>query len=431
MSLSEIADSTVLPQPRPLSIRVFGVGNAGGQVTEQLLTMGVPAASLTIVNTDAQALSASTVQEKVLLETKLLRGLGSGGDPDRGRALAEEQFDRLKSLCMGIDVAFIVTGLGGGAGTGIAPVLARAVRESGALAVAFAMTPFECEGAHRRQLADEGLEQLREAADGVVSLANQKLFKLIDENTSVLDTFKFTNGYLAEGVRAFWRLLVHKGLIEIHFADVCSLIREGHSSSVFAVTEAMGATRSREATDKLLAHPLLGAGVLKSSDTVLISLMGGPDLTMAEVNLVMRDLGAQCPEAQIMMGAVIDEAFRDRLSVTIVAGSKGRVSCLAQRMTGVGTQEDLGAQLLARSESARPGSRLVPPAPELAPDQVKRLMTSRGSGVRRARNLVKMRQAQLPLEIVSKGRFDRSEPTIHKGEDLDVPTYLRRGISLN
>ena len=132
-----------------------------------------------------------------------------------------------------------------------------------------------------------------------------------------------------------------------------------------------------------------------------------------------------------MMGAVIDETFRERLSVTIVAGSKGQPAGSENRLTGSGTQEDLGAQLLGHAETARPGSRFVPPAPDLAPDQVKRMMGSRGAGVRRAKNLVKMRQAQLPLEIVSKGRFDKSEPTIHKGEDLDVPTYLRRGISLN
>ena len=431
MSSPETADSSVLAQSKPLSIRIIGVGNAGGLVIDQLLCMGVPAASLAAVNTDPQALSGSVVHEKILLETKLLRGLGSGGDPDRGRLLAEEQFGQLKSLCQGIDVAFIVTGLGGGAGTGIAPVLARAAKESGALAVAFATTPFDCEGAHRRQLADFGLDQLREAADGVVCLPNQRLFKLLDENTSVLDTFKFTNGFLAEGVRAFWRLLVHKGLIEIHFEDVCSLIRDGHSTSVFAVAEAMGATRSREVTDKLLAHPMLGDEMLKSSDIVLISLMGGPDLTMAEVNRIMQDLGEHCQEAQIMMGAIIDDAFRDRLSVTLVAGNKGQTAGPANRMACAGTQEDLGAQLLGRGETARPGSRLVPPAPDLAPDQVKRLMSSRGTGARRAKNLVKMRQAQLPLEIVSKGRFDKSEPTIHKGEDLDVPTYLRRGISLN
>jgi cell division protein FtsZ len=431
MNASKITDSAVVPQSKPLSIRIIGVGNAGGHVLERLVSMGIPVSSLAAVNTDPQALFSSAVPEILHLETKLLRGLGSGGDPNRGRALAEEQFDRLKSLCEGIDVAFIVAGLGGGAGTGIAPVLARAAKESGALAIAFAMTPFDCEGAHRRQLAEYGLEQLREAADGVVCLANQKLFRLIDENTSVLDTFKFTNGFLAEGVRAFWRLLVHKGLIEIHFEDVCSLIRDGHSSSVFAVAEGLGATRSREVTDKLLAHPMLGDGVLKSSDIVLVSLMGGPDLTMAEVNLVMQDLGVHCPEAQIMMGAVIDEAFCERLTVMVLAGIKGQVAGPESRLTGSGTQEDLGAQLLGRGETTRPGSRFVPPAPDLAPDQVKRLMGGRGSGVRRARNLVKMRQAQLPLEIVSKGRFDKSEPTIHKGEDLDVPTYLRRGISLN
>jgi cell division protein FtsZ len=258
-----------------------------------------------------------------------------------------------------------------------------------------------------------------------------KAFQAVDENASVLDTFKFTNSFLAEGVRAFWRLLVHKGLIEIHFEDVCSLMRDGHSSSVFAVAEAMGATRSREVTDKLLAHPMLGDGVLKSSDIVLISLMGGPDLTMAEVNLVMRDLGAHCPEAQIIMGAVIDETFRERLSVTLVAGSKGQAPEPEHRTTGSGTQEDLGAQLLGPGENLPTRIAFRASRSRLGPRPGQRLVGSRGTGVRRARNLVKMRQAQLPLEIISKGRFDKSEPTIHKGEDLDVPTYLRRGISLN
>jgi len=430
MNLSETSGSATVPHRGDLAIRIIGVGDAGGQVVDQLLKMGLPGPSLAAVNTDPQALNATEVPNKLHLETRLLRGLGSGGDPDRGRTLAEEQFGRLKSICEGMDVAFIVAGLGGGAGTGIAPVVARAAKESGALVVVFAMTPFDCEGAYRQRLAESGLEQLRELADGVICLANQRLSKLIDENTSLVDTFKFSNSFMAEGLRAFWRMLVHKGLIEIHFEDVCALIRDRHSTSVFAVAETLGPTRSREAVDKLLAHPMLSDEVLKSSDVVLISLMGGPDLTMAEVNRIMQDLGAHCPEAQIMMGAVIDETFRDRLSVTLVAGSRPEPESRESRSAGA-TQEDLGAQLLAREGSFRPGSRLVPPPPDLDPEQVTRLATSRGTPARRTKIRSRMRQTQLPLEIVSKGRFDKSEPTIHKGEDLDVPTYLRRGISLN
>jgi cell division protein FtsZ len=430
MNVSETSGSPAVPRRGEIAVRIIGVGDAGGQVVDQLFAMGLPGPSLVAVNTDPEALSTSAIPNKLHLETRLLRGLGSGGDPDRGRALAEEQFGRLKAFCDGIDVAFIVAGLGGGAGTGIAPVVARAAKETGALVIVFAMTPFECEGPYRQRLAECGLEQLREIADGVICLANQRLLKLIDENTSVVDTFKYSNGFMAEGLRAFWRMLVHKGLIEIHFEDVCTLLRDRHSSSVFAVAEALGPTRSRDAVDKLLAHPMLGDDVLKSSDIILLSLMGGPDLTMAEVNRVVQDLGARCHEAQIMMGAVIDESFRDRLSVTLVAGSKPEVEHREGRTTG-SAAEDLGTQLLARGGPARPGSRFVPPPPDLDDEQVKRLATGRGSSARRSKMRSKMRQTQLPLEIVSKGRFDKSEPTIHKGEDLDVPTYLRRGISLN
>ena len=178
-----------------------------------------------------QSLAASSAAEKVHLETQLLRGLGTGGDPDRGRALAEEQLPKLKSLCEGADVVFILAGLGGGAGTGISPVLARAAKEAGALVLGFVTTPFDCEGGRRQRLAQHGLAELKAAADGVICLPNQKVFKMIDENTSVLETFKITNDFLADGVRGVWRLLMHKGLIEIHFADLAALLRDRHAES--------------------------------------------------------------------------------------------------------------------------------------------------------------------------------------------------------
>ena len=143
---------------------------------------------------------------------------------------------------------------------------------------------------------------------------------MIDENTSVLETFKITNEFLADGVRGVWRLLMHKGLIEIHFADLAALLRDRHAESSFAVAEAMGPTRSREVMDKLLAHPMLDGGqMLGESDAVLVSLIGGPDLTMAEVNRVMEQVNRQCEHAQVIMGAAIDETFSERLAVTLIA----------------------------------------------------------------------------------------------------------------
>jgi len=312
-------------------------------------------------------------------------------------------------------------------------VLASAGKEAGALVMAFVTTPFQCEGSRRQRLAQHGLGELKSAADGVICLPNQKVFQMIDENTSLRDTFQITNEFLAMGVRGIWRLLLHKGLIEIHFADLAALVRDRHTESAFAVAEAMGPTRSREVLDKLLAHPMLDGGqMLAESEAVLVSVLGGGDLTMAEVNRVMEQINRQCEHAQVIMGAAIDEAFNDRLAVTLIAARAGTEPLMAAATGRPGGGDELPQQLLSHSTTCRPGSRFVAPAPTLPPDQVQQLLTrqSRASTPLR-KGQPRMRQGQLQLEIVSKGRFDKSEPTIHRGEDLDVPTYIRRGVPLN
>src|SRR5215472_9849120 len=233
------------------AVKIFGVGNAGIAMLDTLDQTEFAAAQFAVVNTDASAFAASSAPVKIHLENKLLRGLGSGGDPDRGRALAEEQFSTLKSACEGANVVFILAGLGGGGGSGISPVLAKAAREAGALVLAFVTLPFECEGNRRETQAQQALEQLKSVADGVVCLPGQKVFKLIDENTSLVETFKFTGGFLVEGIRGVWQLLTRPGLIQVHFGDLCALIRDRHAESAFAFVEASGAGRSREAVEKI------------------------------------------------------------------------------------------------------------------------------------------------------------------------------------
>jgi cell division protein FtsZ len=185
--------------------------------------------------------------------------------------------------------------------------------------------------------------------------------------------------------------------------------------------------------DKLLAHPMLDGGqMLGESEAVLVSMIGGPDLTMAEVNRVMEQVNRQCEHAQVIMGAAIDETLNERLAVTLIAARKSAELEVASETGVAGSSEELAAQLLPRTTKTRPGSRFVAPAPALPPDQMQQLLTRQGRGGSRPRKSSStMRQGQLPLEIVSKGRFDKSEPTIHKGEDLDVPTYIRRGVALN
>ncbi len=423
---------TVLETPQTRTIKIIGVGGAGVSLLDTLNGEEFSGASFVAVNTDGQSLAASSATVKIHLETKLLRGLGTGGDPERGRAIAEEQFTTLKTACAGADVILIIAGLGGGAGSGISPVLARAAKETGALVLAFVTLPFLCEGNRRQQQAQQSLEQLKSVADGVICLPSQKTFKLIDENTSVLDTFRITGGLLSEGVRGVWHLLTRPGLIQIHFDDLCALVRNRHSESSFAFVEASGAGRSREIVEKLLAHPLLDEGrALAESDAVLVSLMGGKDLTMAEVNRVMEQISRHCEHAQIVMGAAVDMRMRDRLSVTVIAAKHNAMAApeSSAASTPAATSGEQDGQMISRGAPARTGTRCATPAPAFNLEQREQLLTRHASRPRKAAS--KMRQEQLPLAIISKGRFDKSEPTVHKGEDLDIPTFVRRGVALN
>jgi len=421
----QIPDASLEPAQLP-AVKIFGVGSAGVIMLDLLNSADFAGAGFVALNTDALASSSAAV--KIQLETKLLRGLGTGGDPERGGAIAEEQFATLKTACEGADVVFVVAGLGGGAGSGISPVLARAAKEAGALVLGFVTLPFTCEGNRRQQQAQSGLDQLKSVADGVICLPCEKTFKLIDENTSVLDTFRITDGLLVESVRGVWRLLTRPGLIQIHFNDLCALVRDRHSESVFATVEAAGPARAREVVEKLIAHPLLDEGrALAESGAMLVSLMGGKDLTMAEVNRVMEQIGRHCERAQIIMGAAVDETLKNRLSVTVIAAKQNPVAMELPPLGGAG---DSSETMTARGMTARPGSRCGSLPSGLTTEQREQTLTQRAGG-RGRKGGPKMRQAQLPLAIITKGLFDKSEPTIHQGEDLDIPTYIRRGVALN
>ncbi|HXI73263.1 MAG TPA: cell division protein FtsZ [Verrucomicrobiae bacterium] len=411
-------------------IKLIGIGGAGVSLLDTLPGGEFAGAGFVAINTDGASLTASAATVKIHLETKLLRGLGTGGDAERGQAIAEEQFSTLKTACAGADVVLIIAGLGGGAGSGISPVLARAAKETGALVLAFVTLPFACEGNRRQQQAKQSLEQLKSVADGVICLPSQKAFKLIDENTSVLDTFRITGGFLIEGVRGVWQLITRPGLIQIHFDDLCALVRNRHSESSFAFVEASGAGRSREIVEKLLAHPLLDEGrALTDSDAVLVSLMGGTDLTMAEVNRVMEQIGRHCEHAQIIMGAAVDAELKNRLSVTVIAAKHNAVAESSATSTAATSSIEPVAPMTPRGATARSAARCATPAPAFNLDQREQLVAKNSGRPRKAP--ARMLQEQLPLAIISKGRFDKSEPTVHKGEDLDIPTFVRRGVALN
>jgi cell division protein FtsZ len=407
---------------KKISIKVWGVGGAGCNAVSALDPSVLDGVHILAVNTDSQALATAAAADKLVLGARRTRGLGAGGDPELGRAAAEEDLDRMAPFCAGADIVFILAGLGGGTGTGAAPVLARLARESGALVLAIVTMPFEFEGRRRQEQAQSGLDLLKSAADAVICLPNQKLFKLLDEKTGVVEGIKISNALLAEGLQGIWRLLTRTGLINVDFAALASVTRGRHAASSFATAEASGERRAEQIVEKLLAHPLLDGGqVLTEADAVLVSLVGGPDLTLVEIDKMMEPLKRQCEKAHIIFGAAIDEQFTHRLSVTLIA---------SHRQPDEAKSEASPLHFLDKETTAdtRPPTRIAPPPPEMTAEQKEQLLKTQN--VRNRKKLSRL-QKELPLEIVFKGRFEKSEPTIRHGEDLDLPTYIRRGVPLN
>jgi cell division protein FtsZ len=313
-------------------------------------------------------------------------------------------------------------------------VLANVAKDAGAVVLVFAALPFACEGNRRQRLALDGLRELQALADGVFCMPNQELLNLIDDTTSVVETFRRSDALLAEGVFSVWRLIACKGLIELHFADLCSFLRESRGQCRFAGAESSGPMRAREVIDRLVSHPMLEGGrILEAAEAVLVSLVGGPDLTMVEVDRVMEHINVGCARAQIMMGAAVDPQMEGRLAVTLVVTAHPETRDAPAPSAAIfqeNVEDRPAGPIPSRLSSTRSDPRAggAPAQPNVAGVDYPRRPVSaprqRASGPR-------MRQGQLPLEIISRGRFDKSEPTIHKGEDLDVPTYIRRGVALN
>ncbi|MFM1943653.1 MAG: hypothetical protein RI897_2635 [Verrucomicrobiota bacterium] len=415
---------------------MVGVGNAGCRLVENLRAEGLEDTAFAVLNTDVAVLRQSPVPDQVQLGERLTRGLGAGGDPELGRAATEEALDGIRGLCRGAEIVFVLAGLGGGTGTGGAPLVARMARESGALVVGFVTMPFTCEGSRRQRQARRGLEELKAAADVVLTLPNQRVLSLIDENTSLLETFGFIEVLMGEGVRGLWRLISKPGLINVDFADLREVVRDRHAESFFAYAEAEGDARSREVVERLTMNPLLENGsLLRNTRAAMVSLVAGSDLSIAEVNRVTELLSRECEGAEILLGASIDPALGDRLTLTFVGvQSEG---ALVKEEDAVGEVDVVGesprdadnveTDFFKRQPPARrPRSRFVAPPPDLTAEERQKVAGRRGGRLR-----PRLQQTMLPLEVISKGRFEKSEPTVHHGEDLDIPTFVRRGIVLN
>lgn len=392
-------------------LKLFGVGGAGGNAVNQIAGT-IADIGIVAVNTDLQALNGLGAVEKLPIGSAVTHGLGAGGDVELGLRAAQQDTERLEAAAQNADLVFIVVGLGGGTGTGAAPVVARVAKEQGALVLAFAMLPFTFEGERRRQQALAGMEQLKAQADAVICIANDKLFKVAGENATAADAFHRGNELVATGVQAFWQLLSRKGLINVDFADLRNALGSKHSDGIFSFGTATGADKTKAAVKAVMENPLLDNGeVLGKAETVLVSILGGPDMTLSDVQRAVEPISRATPRGHLILGAAIDEAHADRLTITVVATAH----LLPRRAAvPVAPRQPVGRRLPEPTSPLRAGS------PTPVPVEEKPV----------AKKDPNPKQEHLPLEGVSRGRFDKSEPTLYEGEDLDVPTFIRRGVSV-
>ncbi len=417
-----------VPAPGPIPFRVIGVGNAGVNAVESLPAAGFPATSIVAVNWDERSLTATSAGEKICLTPKCAPA--AGGDLDLVRKSAEDQADKWKSLFAATPTVMLVTGLGGNCGTGASPVIAAAAREAGAFVLSVVILPFDCEGTARTNTAQLGIERLSENVDLIIYYSNQKALPMLGEGTGMRDAFKASDQFLVSALRLACRAIGCETVMGSSFAELCRQLRRHSADCVLAVAEASGPNRAGELCEKLWAHPALGNGTAFAEAAVVAACVcGGPSLSMSEVNRIMEEINRQAGRAPVLMGACHDPSMTDTVSLALLAGRADEdVAPMESPSRHKGGSTDLSSHLLGEGGPQR-ASRFVPPPPNLSQAAMEQMRAKHGRAGRKS--LPRLRQTQLPLEIVSKGRFDKSEPTIHKGEDLDVPTYIRRGVSLN
>ena len=300
-------------------IKVIGIGGGGSNAVNRMIEAGIEGIEFLVANTDLQALKRSRAPIKIQLGSRLTKGLGAGADPNVGREAALEDTDKIIEVLEGADMVFVTTGLGGGTGTGAAPIIASLATELDALTVAVVTKPFHFEGRRRMQQADQGLRELRECVDTVITIPNERLLHTVDRGVSLADSFKVADDVLRQAVQGISDLITVPGLINLDFADVKSIM-QGMGMALMGAGRATGENRAIEATQQAISSPLLEEATIQGAKGVLINITGGPDLTLFEVNAASSIIRESADDdANIIFGAVIDEDLTDEMKITVIA----------------------------------------------------------------------------------------------------------------
>src|SRR5438093_945051 len=339
------------------SIKVIGVGGAGGNAVNRMIQSGLQGVEFIAANTDAQVLDQSLSPRKLQLGAGITKGLGSGANPNVGRDAAEEDEANIAEALEGADMVFVTAGMGGGTGTGAAPVVARIARTQGALTVAVVTRPFEFEGRRRMQLADDGLRELRERVDTLIVIPNQRLLTIVDRTTPLKEAFRVADQVLHHATKGISDLITVPGLVNLDFADVKTVMAE-RGNALMGAGISTGPNRAYEAAQSAVSSPLLDEVSISGAEALLVNVTGGESMTLHEINeAVTVVVDAAGHDANVIFGAVIDESMGDSLSITVIATGFGKGDVKARSVEGMRAAAAAGPRIYEiepRERAARP-----------------------------------------------------------------------------
>jgi len=397
-----------------LRIKIFGLGGAGTNAVDRIKLDDLEQVHLSVMDTDSQVLASSPVEESLLLGVTVTNGKSAGGSAEKGRMAAEADREVLQRAVKGVDLVFILVGLGGGTGSGAAPVLAELASQEGALVIAFATLPFKREGTSRQKRATLALESLQEHCHAVITLPNDVIFHQVDENATLMEAFALADKWIKMGVHSIWSMLFNTGLINVDFSTLQSALAGPGGKALFGTGYGSGEQFVDAALQDLDMCPLLHVpepGALKDSDQLIVHLTGGPDLTMAMVNQVMDAVASKFgSRVSLLMGASIDGSFYSQVRITLL-GTLHPVS--------------------AKKGFAPVPAASIPPNEPVAPPLKKARSDPPLPAAPEAVFIKQQEEFAFPSETDARGTFERTGKNLYEGVDLDIPTYLRRGVKLS
>jgi cell division protein FtsZ len=414
---------------RDVGIKLLGIGGGGSNAVDRLKMENLDRLQLAVINTDFKALSTSPVQDKVLIGTSVTRGLSAGGDPALGYAAADADRDKLAEIVRDTDLVFLVAGLGGGTGSGATPVVAEVAMEAGALVIAFVTLPFSFEGGRRRKQAEEALAELRGNCHAVIPLSNDLLLQEGTEQTSVLDAFARADAWIGRGVKSIWGMLARTGLINLDFQALRQAFQQRGGKTLFGLGVGEGENAALAAFNDLKQCPLLHTPEFaRKADRLMVNITGGADLSLTRVNELMTAVTEEFgKEAHVIMGAVIDESLQGRVEVCVLGTTDlGGRNFVRRPPAPARKPEKLAATSTSTAAESNPTVKTTLTAESGSRSPV--LATTVHSSVK------KPEQEEFGFggagADASRGSFDKSDRNLFEGQDLDVPTYLRKGVKI-